>query len=59
MLTLRADGTIVLDGDDAESLYLVDQKCTGTYRAAATDVNETLIYNNITVGQACIVTGNV
>jgi hydrogenase maturation factor len=59
MLTLRADGTIALDDDDAESLHLVDQKRSGTGGAAATDEDETLIYDNITLGQARIMTGNV
>ena len=57
---MRADGTIALDGDDAESLRLVDdQKRTRTYGAVAANVDETLIYDNITVGQARIMTGNV
>ena len=59
MLTLRADGTIALDASDAESLRLVDQKSARTCGAASTDVDETLIYDNITVGQARIMTGNV
>lgn len=43
MLIWRADGTIALDGDDAESLRLADEERTETSRAAAIDVDETLI----------------
>jgi hydrogenase maturation factor len=59
MLTLRADGTIALDDEDVESLHLVDQKRSRIGGAAATDEDETLIYDNITFGQARIMTGNV
>ena len=51
MLIYRADGTIALDGNDAESLRLADQERTETSGAAATNVDETLIYDSITLAR--------
>jgi hypothetical protein len=48
-----------LDRTDAETLGLLDQKSATTSGSAATDIDGTLIYDNITLGQARIMTGNV
>lgn len=58
-LTLTAEGTVPLDTSDLETLGLVDQNGDTTPDRAAPGIEETLIYDNITVGQARIMTGNV
>jgi hypothetical protein len=58
-LTSIADGTIPLDTSDLETLGFVDKYRATPPGSAAPVVDETLIYDNITVGQARIMTGNV
>lgn len=59
MRIYRESWTVPLDGDDAESPHLADQKRTETSGAAATDIDETSNYNNITFGQLRVITGNI
>jgi len=50
---------ITLDGSDAESLGLASRPGTATHNTPTTDTDETSIYDNITLDQARIMTGNV
>jgi hypothetical protein len=50
---------IRLDPSDVESLELAGRQPPTTSGVAETDADETSIYDNITVGQARIMTGNV
>jgi len=50
---------ITLDVSDAESLGLASRQGTATHSTATTDTDETSIYDNITLDQARIMTGNV
>jgi hypothetical protein len=50
---------ITLDASDAESLGLTGRQGATTHGTTTTDTDETSIYDNITLGQARIMTGNV
>jgi hypothetical protein len=50
---------ITLDTSDAESLGLTGRHGAAAHDTAATDTDEASIYDNITLGQARIMTGNV
>ncbi|KAJ9137580.1 hypothetical protein NKR23_g9032 [Pleurostoma richardsiae] len=54
-----ADGIILLDKSDAESLGLTEQQFVAATDTASVDADETSIYDNITLGQARIMTGDV
>ena len=56
---MRAEGTVPLDTSDLETLRLVDEHHDTKPGRAEPGIGETLIYDNITVGQARIMTGNV
>ena len=56
---MGAEGTVPLDPSDLESLRLVDSHHDIKPGRAEPGIGETLIYDNITVGQARIMTGNV
>jgi len=58
-LTLRAEGTVPLNTSDLELLRHVDPHRDTKPSRAEPGIGETLIYDNITVGQARIMTGNV
>ncbi|KAK3301806.1 uncharacterized protein B0T15DRAFT_578059 [Chaetomium strumarium] len=55
----QTGGTISLDASDLKIVGPVDQSRDTTPGRAAPAGNETLIYDNVTVGQARIMTGNV
>ncbi|RKK79232.1 hypothetical protein BFJ68_g17606 [Fusarium oxysporum] len=58
-LQRTADGMILLDTSDAKRLGLDDPQAATTPDSAATDTDQTSIYDNITLGQARIMTGDV
>ena len=59
VLILRAEGTVLLDTSDLETLRLVNQHHDIKSGRTEPGICETLIYDNLTVGQARIMTGNV
>ncbi|KAK3897922.1 hypothetical protein C8A05DRAFT_47622 [Staphylotrichum tortipilum] len=55
----QTEGSVPLDASDLETLHLVDQHHDIKPGRAEPGIGETLIYDNLTVGQARIMTGNV
>ncbi|KAH8747740.1 hypothetical protein F5883DRAFT_436983, partial [Diaporthe sp. PMI_573] len=58
-LQQTTDGMVQLDASDVENLGLARQQPAATTGAASADADGTSIYDNITLGQARIMTGDV